>query len=123
MLADGDRPEPLARVIGEEQVVAEADRLVANTPSEARDLIDLYGADPDRVAVVEPGRRPGPLPPAAGRPRAAAARRGPRAGSACRSTGTIVAFVGRIQPLKAPDVLLRAVAELRELDPALADDG
>jgi D-inositol-3-phosphate glycosyltransferase len=35
--------------------------------------------------------------------------------------GQIVAFVGRIQPLKAPDVLLRAAAELRQLDPALAE--
>ena len=35
LLAAGDRPEPKARVIGEEQVVAEADRLVANTPAEA----------------------------------------------------------------------------------------
>jgi D-inositol-3-phosphate glycosyltransferase len=34
--------------------------------------------------------------------------------------GSIVAFVGRIQPLKAPDVLLAAAAALRGLDPALA---
>jgi D-inositol-3-phosphate glycosyltransferase len=32
----------------------------------------------------------------------------------------VVAFVGRIQPLKAPDVLLRAAAELRRRDPDLA---
>jgi D-inositol-3-phosphate glycosyltransferase len=31
----------------------------------------------------------------------------------------VVAFVGRIQPLKAPDVLLRAAAELRRRDPEL----
>jgi D-inositol-3-phosphate glycosyltransferase len=54
-LAAGDAAEPLARVIGEEQVVEAADRLVANTPIEARELIDLYGADPRAVAVVEPG--------------------------------------------------------------------
>src|SRR4051794_7247561 len=46
LIAAGDRPEPRARVIGEEQVVAEADRLVANTLVEARDLIDHYDADP-----------------------------------------------------------------------------
>ncbi len=34
--------------------------------------------------------------------------------------GHIIAFVGRIQPLKAPDVLLRAVAELRRHSPELA---
>src|SRR5207248_4493714 len=32
LLADGDKPEPVARVIGEEQVVAEADRLGPTLP-------------------------------------------------------------------------------------------
>src|SRR3954464_13892228 len=41
-LAAGDRPEPRARVVGEEQVVAEADRLIANTDEEARQLVDHY---------------------------------------------------------------------------------
>ncbi|QGN46665.1 D-inositol-3-phosphate glycosyltransferase [Micromonospora sp. WMMC415] len=119
-LAVGDRPEPKARVIGEEQVVAEADRLVANTKVEAGDLIDRYDADPTRVAVVEPGVDLARFRPAAGdreRARADARRRlGLPAG------GYVVAFVGRIQPLKAPDVLIRAVAALREREPALADE-
>ena len=112
LLAEGDRPEPRARVIGEEQVVAAADRLVANTPAEAGDLIDLYGADPARVAVVAPGVDLDALHAAvagSGPSRKVAAGRG----SACPSDGHMVAFVGRIQPLKAPDVLLRAAAELR----------
>ena len=54
-LADGDRPEPRARVIGEEQVVAEADRLIANTEEEAGQLVRHYGADPPRTLVVPPG--------------------------------------------------------------------
>src|SRR4051812_49375711 len=54
-LADGDRPEPRVRVVGEEQVVAEADRLVANTEEEARQLVGFYGADPRRTLVVPPG--------------------------------------------------------------------
>ncbi|GIH12325.1 D-inositol-3-phosphate glycosyltransferase [Rugosimonospora africana] len=110
-LADGDRPEPKARVIGEEQVIAEADRLVANTPSEARELIDLYGAPEDRVTVVEPGVDLDRFAPASvGREDAArsAARR--RLGLPTR--GHVIAFVGRIQPLKAPDILLRAAADL-----------
>ncbi len=49
-------PSRKARVIGEEQVVAEADRLVANTAVEAQDLIDRYGADPPALlSVVQPG--------------------------------------------------------------------
>ena len=54
-LADGDPPEPMVRVIGEDQVVAEADRLVCNTDIEARELVDLYGADPARIVTIPPG--------------------------------------------------------------------
>ena len=46
---EDDTPEPAFREIGEEQVVAAADRLVANTVEEANQLIELYDADPDRV--------------------------------------------------------------------------
>ena len=54
-LAEGDTPEPLARVIGEEQVVEAADMLIASTDLEAKQLIELYDADPARVEVVHPG--------------------------------------------------------------------
>ena len=54
-LAAGDSPEPLARIVGEQQVVDEADRLIANTDDEASQLIDCYGADPARVLTVPPG--------------------------------------------------------------------
>jgi D-inositol-3-phosphate glycosyltransferase len=110
-LAAGDRPEPKGRVIGEEQVVAEADRLVANTPTEARELIDLYAAGPKRVCVVPPGVDLERFtPPATGR--AEAVRAAARRKLKLPVPGHLIAFVGRIQPLKAPDILLRAVAEL-----------
>ena len=54
-LARGDCAEPAVRIRGEAEVVAAADRLVANTPDEARQLIELYGADPRRVETVSPG--------------------------------------------------------------------
>nr|WP_245601631.1 D-inositol-3-phosphate glycosyltransferase [Hamadaea tsunoensis] len=119
-LADGDRAEPMARVIGEEQVVAESTRLIANTPTEARELIDLYDAPLDRVSVVEPGvdlDRFRPLPRVAASAGKLAARR--RLGLPER--GHIIAFVGRIQPLKAPDVLLSALAELAANAPEVAE--
>jgi D-inositol-3-phosphate glycosyltransferase len=102
-IAAGDRPEPKARVIGEEQVVAASDRLVANTGFEAQDLITHYEADPALVSVVEPGVdlrrfRPGAVE---------------RARFGLPEHGRIIAFVGRIQPLKAPDVLIAALAEMR----------
>ncbi|MGI5213165.1 D-inositol-3-phosphate glycosyltransferase [Plantactinospora sp. CA-290183] len=118
-LAEGDRPEPKARVIGEEQVVAEADRLVANTAVEARDLIARYDADPVRVGVVEPGVDLDRFTPPE-RGREVADRLAARRRLGLPERGLIVAFVGRIQPLKAPDVLLHALAALRARDPELA---
>ncbi|MAY97029.1 D-inositol-3-phosphate glycosyltransferase [uncultured Nocardioides sp.] len=110
-LAEGDTPEPEARVIGEQQVVEAADVLVANTDIEAKQLINLYDADPGRVEVVHPGVdldvfRPGSQTAA-------------RAALGLPADAQVVLFAGRIQPLKAPDVLLRAVAVLLERQPAL----
>ncbi|MDQ1703582.1 MAG: D-inositol-3-phosphate glycosyltransferase [Frankiaceae bacterium] len=112
-LADGDSPEPTERMIGEEQVVAAADRLVASTHDEARELIDLYDADPDQVVTIAPGVDLDRFRP--GDPRAARRRLG------LAADAVVLLFVGRIQPLKAPDVLLRAAAEMLARDPSLRD--
>jgi D-inositol-3-phosphate glycosyltransferase len=111
-LADGDAPEPLSRIIGEEQVVAAADRLIASTAEEAGQLVELYGANPRRVDTVPPGVDLDRFTPGSG----ASVRRS----LGLRPDDLMLLFVGRIQPLKAPDVLLRALAELREVDPQLA---
>jgi D-inositol-3-phosphate glycosyltransferase len=111
LLAEGDEPEPRAREIGEEQVVAEADRLIASTADEARDLVELYAADEQLVRTIAPGVDLDMF-----RPGAAAAARS-RLG--LRPDALTLLFVGRIQPLKAPDVLLRAAALLED-DPSLA---
>ncbi len=110
-LAEGDQPEPLARLIGEDQVVAEADRLVASTQDEAWQLMHWYDADPDRVLVVPPGVDLEMFRLAD----ASAART--RLG--VPPDAVVLLFVGRIQPLKAPDVLLRAAAVLADRDPEL----
>jgi D-inositol-3-phosphate glycosyltransferase len=112
-LADGDRPEPEGRVIGEQQVVDAADRLVANTVIEAEQLVDLYGADRRRVAVVHPGVDLDRFTP--GDRKVARQRLG------IAPDKIVLLFVGRIQPLKAPDVLVRAAAEMVALNPALRD--
>ncbi len=103
-LALGDTPEPAARVIGEEQVVAAADLLIANTAEEAGQLIRLYDADPERVEVVHPGVDLAVFEP---QDRGLA-----RAALGLPAEASVLLFAGRIQPLKAPDVLLRAAAEL-----------
>ena len=112
-LADGDYAEPAARIRGEGEVIAAADRLVANTAEEARQLIELYGADPWRVETVNPGVDLSVFRPA--RQPAVARRR-----LGLPPDAVVLAFVGRIQPLKGPDVVLRAAAELLTACPALA---
>jgi D-inositol-3-phosphate glycosyltransferase len=119
-LAEGDRPDPMTRVIGEEQVVSEATRLVANTAAEARELSVWYGAPDCRVSVVEPGVDLARFRPPAPGTEEVVQRRARRA-LGLPETGPVVTFVGRVQPLKAPDVLLRAVAALRTRDPQLGE--
>ncbi|WP_055475264.1 D-inositol-3-phosphate glycosyltransferase [Gordonia sp. HS-NH1] len=103
-LAEGDTAEPQLRVIGEQQVVGEADRLVANTETEAAELLSMYDADPARIDVVTPGADLDCYTPGS----AAQAR----AALGLDPDETIVTFVGRIQPLKAPDLLVAAAAPL-----------
>jgi D-inositol-3-phosphate glycosyltransferase len=110
-LATGDTPEPSARIIGEEQVVEAADMLIASTDIEAKQLINLYDADPGRVEVVHPG-----VDLAVFRPRDTHAA---REHLGLPLDAHVVLFAGRLQPLKAPDVLLRAVALLLEETPGL----
>jgi D-inositol-3-phosphate glycosyltransferase len=97
-LAPGDRPEPPLRLIAERRVATEADRVLVLTCGEARLLHRTYGLSGSRLTVVPAGvdldrftpadtpRRPGP----------------PR-----------LLFVGRLQPLKGPDVAIRTLAEVR----------
>lgn len=109
--AEGDALEPRGREIGEAQVVEAADRLVANTADEARELIRHYDADADRVEVVHPGVdldvfRPGDRGEA-------------RSTVGIPDDAVLLLFIGRIQPLKGPDVLIRSAATLVRRDPSL----
>jgi D-inositol-3-phosphate glycosyltransferase len=111
-LAAGDAAEPPLRLRGEIEVVAAADRLVANTDAEAEQLVGLYDADPARVQVINPGVdlrvfRPGSQ---------ARARRL----LGLPADAIVLVFAGRVQPLKAPHVVLQAAAQIVRDDPALA---
>ena len=111
-LAEGESPEPMIRVQGETQVVAAATALVANTDAEAASLVSLYDACPDIVHVVSPGVDLYTFTPGQGR-------------SAARTIvdlpqdSLVVSFVGRIQPHKGPEVLIRATSELVKHSPLL----
>jgi len=113
-LADGDSAEPAIREIGEEQVVGIADLLVANTDQEANELIELYQAQAQRVQVINPGVDLDMFIPG---DKSAA-----RKSLGLPPNAMVLLFVGRIQPLKAPDVLLKAAAELVNSNPELRKD-
>jgi D-inositol-3-phosphate glycosyltransferase len=111
-LAEGERPEPMIRVQGETQVVAAADALIANTDAEAASLVSLYEACPDNVSVVSPGVDLYKFTAGDGRKAA-------REAIGLPQDAHILAFVGRIQPHKGPEVLIRAVAEMLNHSPHL----
>ncbi len=108
----GRRPEPALRSVGEQQVVDEADRLIVNTELEAQQLVSLHHAERGRIDVVHPGVDLQVFTPGS--------KLDARAALGLAPHEQVVAFIGRIQPLKAPDVLLRAVAKLPDVRVVIA---
>src|SRR6201999_840822 len=98
------------------EVVAAADRLIANTAEEALQLTGLYGADPARVQTVNPGADLSVFHPGGPQGKAEA-----RSRLGIRPDAVVLLFVGRVQPLKGPDVMLKAAAQLLEMDPGLRE--
>ncbi|MTA72851.1 MAG: D-inositol-3-phosphate glycosyltransferase [Actinobacteria bacterium] len=111
-LAEGETPEPMVRVQGETQIAAAAQALIANTDSEAASLVSLYEACPDIVHVVTPGVDLYTFTPGQGRKAARDVIGTPQ-------DALVVTFVGRIQPHKGPEVLIRATSELVKHSPLL----
>lgn len=99
----GDLMEPEFRLDGEARVIADACAIVASTVEERKALIDLYSAHPERIHLIPPG-----VDHAVFRP-------GDRE-EAKRALGLagrkVMLFVGRLQPLKAADVAVEALAHL-----------
>ncbi len=111
-LAEGESPEPQTRAIGEEQVVQASAALIANTASEAASLVSLYDACPDNVHVVSPGVDLRTYKVNGG-------KRSAREKLNISQDQLMLLFVGRIQPHKGPEVLIRAVAEMLQHTPML----
>jgi D-inositol-3-phosphate glycosyltransferase len=108
-LAPGDRPEPALRLVAEERVARAADRVLVLTCGEARLLHRTYGLSGARLTVVPAGVDLDRFRPPADQvfdafdvPGAPAPR---------------LLFVGRLQPLKGPDVAIRTLAEVRRRFP------
>ncbi len=110
----GDQPvEPDDRERGESAIVAAADALTANTADEATELNRHYGARPEQIAIVPPGVDLHTFHPC-DQPKS-------RAQFGVAQDAQVILFVGRIQPLKSPDTLIRAVAELARREPRRHD--
>lgn len=106
--------EPKRRIEGETSVMASADLLVAATPLERAQMVWLYGADPNKIAVVPCGVdmslfRPVPQDEA-------------RQMLGLPLERCVILFVGRIEPLKGIDTLLRAIALLAPDMPCWQDE-
>lgn len=111
-MAEGDNPEPATRAIGEEQIVKNAAALIANTDSEAASLVSLYDACPDNVFVVAPGVDLQRFTVGKGKAEA-------RKKLNIAADAQLITFVGRIQPHKGPEVLVRALSEMLAHSPQL----
>jgi len=95
---------PHRRAEAEASVIQCSDTVLASCTVEADQIAELYHADPARIAVVPPGVDHAVFGPGH-RPQARRALDLP-------DDGTLLLFVGRIQPLKGADVALGALAAL-----------
>ena len=106
-LAEGDSPEPESRRICEQQISDNADVMVVNTDEEKGNLTEHYDADASRIEVIPPGVDVHMYGPGSDR-----ATERSRRELGIPLHAKVVLFVGRLQRLKGPQILLRAVAEL-----------
>lgn len=107
--SDNERA-PQERLDGEAHVLQIADRVIAATPAEQQQLIEYYRADPTTLRIIPPGVDPERFHPIDKK----AAKQ--KVGIPCGDANIL--FVGRIEPLKGVDTLLRAMSILRERHPA-----
>lgn len=109
--AEGGDPEPVWRDRAEAEIVTCADAICVSCPEEEVQFRRLYG-DPDgRIEIIAPGVEHAFFAPGD--------RGGARAALELPDDRPVLLFAGRIQPLKGPDVAIRALAELRRRDALL----
>ncbi len=104
-LAPGDEPEPATRVSSEPRIARYADQVVGLTCGEARLLHRTFDISGRHISVVPAGVDLDLFQP------------GGPVSDLAPGTGPLLLFVGRLQPLKGPDVAIRTLAHVRERYP------
>lgn len=94
------------RIKGENAVMEAADRIIAATQAEQSQLETLYGVDPKKVTIIPPGVNVHHFYPI---PQDEA-----KEAIGISTTDRMALFVGRIEPLKGLDTLIRAMAILKK---------
>ena len=102
--AEGGDLEPAWRDRAEAEVIGCSDAICVSCPEEERQFRRLYGDPAGRIEIVPPAVEHAFFAPGD--------RRGARRAVGLPADRPVVLFVGRIQPLKAPDVAIRALAAL-----------
>ena len=108
----GGAPETPERKQAELLAVRESDAVVTFTREEAQSLVELLGLDPRRARAVRMGVDLGIFPAQSVR-----VRRMMRARMDIGLDERVMLFVGRVEPFKGPDMLVRALTHMRTPDP------
>ena len=109
--AEGGDPEPAWRDRAEAEIVTCADAICVSCAEEERQFRRLYGDPQGRIEIVAPGVEHAFFAPGE--------QAGARAALELPVDRPVLLFVGRIQPLKGPDVAIRALAALGRPDALL----
>lgn len=109
-----EQKETETRIHVEGELMRDMQRIVAATPLDKQQMVDLYGADPNKIVVIPLGVdltmfRPIPCEQARH-----------AIGLDLPNVCHMILFVGRLDPLKGLDTLLRAMCKLTEMEPELA---
>lgn len=105
-------PEPVRRDVAETRIVACSDAICVSCTEEKHLFRTHYGDPAGRVEIVAPGVEHALFAPGE--------RSGARAALGIDPAVPMLLFVGRIQPLKGPDVVVRALHHLIQLTGAAA---
>ena len=104
--AEGGDLEPAWRDRAEAEVIGCSDAICVSCPEEERQFRRLYGDPAGRLEIVPPAVEHAFFAPGD--------RGGARRAVGLPTDRAVLLFVGRIQPLKAPDVAIRALALLAD---------